>query len=51
MQNGNAIAEKIGEEAMPDVSWLDVGQSSTRLRGRKAPRPGRQRKADDSLLD
>lgn len=27
VQNGNAIAEKIGEEAMPDVSWLDVGQA------------------------
>ena len=27
VQNGNAIAEKIGEETMPDVSWLDVGQA------------------------
>ena len=27
VQNGNAIAEKIGEEAMPDVSWLEVGEA------------------------
>lgn len=27
VNNGNAIAEKIGEEAMPDVSWLDVGEA------------------------
>ena len=27
VNSGNAIAEKIGEEPMPDVSWLDVGEA------------------------
>lgn len=27
VNSGNAIAEKIGEEPMPDVAWLDVGEA------------------------
>ena len=37
VQNGNAIAEKIGEETMPDVSWL-WGRLNPSSR-RKAPCP------------
>lgn len=27
VHNGNAVAERIGEEPMPDISWLDVGEA------------------------
>lgn len=27
VENGKAIAERVGEETMPDVSWLDMGQT------------------------
>lgn len=27
VQNGTAIAERVGEEEMPDVSWLDAGEA------------------------
>ena len=47
VQNGNAIAEKIGEEAMPDVSWLDVGQAQP-VFAQESAVPAASAKADDS---
>ena len=47
VQNGNAIAEKIGEEAMPDVSWLDVGQAQA-VFAQESAVPAASAKADDS---
>ena len=47
VQNGNAIAEKIGEEAMPDVSWLDVGQAQP-VFAQEGAVPAASAKADDS---
>ena len=45
VQNGNAIAEKIGEETMPDVSWLEVGEAQPVFAQEKAAASG---KSDDS---
>lgn len=47
VQNGNAIAEKIGEETMPDVSWLDVGQAQP-VFAQESAVPAASAKADDS---
>ena len=47
MQNGNAIAEKIGEEAMPDVSWLEVGEAQPVFASEIAV-PAANTKSDDS---
>ena len=34
--DGRAVAERIGEEEMPDVSWLDVGASQAVFAGEEA---------------
>lgn len=47
VQNGNAIAEKIGEEAMPDVSWLEVGEAQPVFAPEIAV-PAANTKSDDS---
>lgn len=47
VQNGNAIAEKIGEEAMPDVSWLEVGEAQPVFASEIAV-PAANTKSDDS---
>ena len=47
VQNGNAIAEKIGEETMPDVSWLDVGQAQP-VFAQESAVPAASAKTDDS---
>ena len=47
VQNGNAIAEKIGEEAMPDVSWLEVGEAQPVFASEIAV-PAANIKSDDS---
>lgn len=47
VHNGNAIAEKIGEEAMPDVSWLEIGEAQA-VFAQEAVLPAASTKADDS---
>ena len=48
VQNGNAIAEKIGEETMPDVSWLEVGEAQPVFAAENAVPAAGSGKSDDS---
>lgn len=44
--DGRAVAERIGEEAMPDVSWLDVGASQAVFAGEEALTVAAETKTD-----
>lgn len=44
--DGRAVAERIGEETMPDVSWLDVGASQAVFAGEEALTVAAEAKTD-----
>ena len=50
VHNGNAVAERIGEEPMPDISWLDVGEAQAVFASDEIIQTSAKSNADKKLI-